>query len=304
MSDTKTTASPPDAPAPVRRGIDPLGGVAFAAYVLVGGMFVFGFGRALPSAVQTQNETPCRAQAPRHVRVTGSVLSVEGKPIRNAEIVAIEGGRSRPAMKVEEDGSFSLFMPKGAQALVARAPGREGVEQALVLGASEVLAVEFRLDGADKTGGSFTEVSREPFVAPDFTVADLEGNEVKLSDFRGKMVVLNFWATWCEPCITEWPQLAVLADRIAERDDVVVLAVSIDQTSDEIAPFLGRMAMGDTHAKVLWDASTTLHTEFGSKKIPDTFFIDEQGLVSAVYVNVREWGMPEAIRCVESSADR
>ncbi|MCH9682822.1 MAG: redoxin domain-containing protein [Deltaproteobacteria bacterium] len=297
---SSSAATPPKA----TRRIDPLGWSAFAVYIVIAAVFVFGFGRSLRTAVETQNETPCRSQAPRHALVQGSVLTLEGKPIPNAELVTIEGGRSRPATKVAEDGSFSIFMPKGGQSIIARAPGREGVEAPLQIGQSEILGMEFKLDKAGNSGGTFAEQSREPFVAPDFTVTDLEGNEVKLSDYRGKLVLVNFWATWCEPCITEWPQVSMLSERIGDREDVAVLAVSIDKEREAISPFLERMAMGDTRTTVLWDSSTTLHTQFGSTNIPDTYFIDEQGLVMSVFVNVREWGMPEAIRCVESSIDR
>ncbi len=141
-------------------------------------------------------------------------------------------------------------------------------------------------------------------VAPDFVVQDLAGNEVKLSDFRGKFVVLNFWATWCPPCVTEWPQVHQLAERLADRDDVVVIALSIDKTPDVIAPFLARMSMGETKVKLLWDPEQTVHTAFGTSQIPDTYFIDEQGNVRDVFINVRKWGSPTAVQCVESMLAR
>lgn len=141
-------------------------------------------------------------------------------------------------------------------------------------------------------------------VAPDFVVQDLAGNEVKLSDFRGKFVVLNFWATWCPPCVTEWPQVHQLGERLADRDDVVVIALSIDKTPDVITPFLERMSMGETKVKLLWDPEQTVHTAFGTSQIPDTYFIDEQGNVRDVFVNVRKWGSPTAVQCVESMLAR
>ena len=140
--------------------------------------------------------------------------------------------------------------------------------------------------------------------APDFRVQDLEGNEVSLQDFRGKFVVINFWATWCPPCVTEWPQVHQLAERLGDRDDVVVLAISIDDTPDVIAPFLDRMALGETHVHVLWDPNKQLHTEFGTEKMPDTYFVDENGQLVHAYVNERKWGSPGAVHCVESMIGR
>jgi thiol-disulfide isomerase/thioredoxin len=140
--------------------------------------------------------------------------------------------------------------------------------------------------------------------APSFTVQDLAGNEVSLEDFRGKFVVLNFWATWCEPCITEWPQVHQLAERLADREDIVVIAMSIDENRDAIAPFLERMVLSDTPVTVLWDPEQNVQTQFGTSKIPDTYFIDERGDLVHEYVNIRKWGSPEAQQCVLSRVGR
>jgi peroxiredoxin len=304
-AEAQAPAAPPAAPPP--RGIDALGAVAFSAYILIGGMFVFGFGRTLTSAVQTQNETPCRSLAPRHARLTGTVLDEAGNPLPKAEVVPVFDGRAGTPMAVRPDGTFSVFMPKGPQAVRVRAPGKAELEAELRFEPSQVVDVEVRLatpvGKSTAAAGSFTETSRAAWEAPDFTVKDLEGNEVRLADLRGKLVVLNFWATWCEPCITEWPQVAKLARRLEEDGDgeVVVVALSIDQESEKIGPFLELMTLFDSPVKVLWDETTKLHEQFGSEKIPDTFFVDEQGRVSAVFVNVREWGSPDALHCVESS---
>jgi thiol-disulfide isomerase/thioredoxin len=301
-------SQPAAAAAPPRR-IDLLGRVAFAAYMVVGGVFVFGFGRTLTSAVATQNETPCRSLAPRHARLTGTVLDEAGNPLAKAEVVPVLDGRAGAPVAAAPDGTFSVHMPKGPQAVRVRAPGRAELEAALVLGPSEVVDVEVRLskaapDGKAAAEGSLVEKGRGPWLAPELAVADLEGNPVALADFRGKLVVLNFWATWCEPCITEWPQVAKLARRLQDEgdDDVVVLAVSIDQEQERIGPFLELMTLFESPVKVLWDESTTAHQAFGSQKIPDTYFVDAEGRVSAVFVNVREWGEPDALHCVEATA--
>jgi peroxiredoxin len=307
-ADAKASAAAPAPAVTPPRRLDALGKVAFAAYMVIGGVFVFGFGRALTSAVQTQNETPCRSLAPRHARLTGTVLDEAGNPLPKAEVVPVLDGRAGMPMAVRPDGTFSVFMPKGLQALRVRAPGKAEHEAELRFEPSQLVDVEVRLakappKGQTATRGRLVEKSRGVWEAPDFTVKDLEGNEVRLSDFRGKLVVLNFWATWCEPCITEWPQVAKLARRLEQdgEDDVVVVALSIDQEVAEIGPFLSLMTLFETPVNVLWDESTKLHEDYGSAKIPDTFFVDEQGRVSAVFVNVREWGSPDALHCVESS---
>jgi thiol-disulfide isomerase/thioredoxin len=140
--------------------------------------------------------------------------------------------------------------------------------------------------------------------APSFEVQDLEGNRVTLDDFAGKFVVLNFWATWCEPCITEWPQVHRLAERLVDRDDIVVLAISIEEDRSAIEPFLRRMSLEDTPVRVLWDPQQDLHERFGTEKIPDTYFVGPDGRVVHTFVNTRKWGTPDAYHCVSKTADR
>ena len=123
-------SQPAAAAAPPRR-IDLLGRVAFAAYMVVGGVFVFGFGRTLTSAVATQNENPCRSLAPRHARLTGTVLDEAGNPLAKAEVVPVLDGRAGAPVAAAPDGTFSVHMPKGPQAVRVRAPGRAELEASL-----------------------------------------------------------------------------------------------------------------------------------------------------------------------------
>jgi len=135
--------------------------------------------------------------------------------------------------------------------------------------------------------------------APDFEVQDLQGNVVRSQDLRGKFLVVNFWATWCEPCITEWPEIDKLAQRLVGRDDVLVLAISVDQERPEVPAFLEKMALTDTPVHVLWDPEQKLHGRFGTSKLPDTYFVSPGGELLDAFVNVRRWGSPGALRCVD-----
>lgn len=301
---TPTTKSPASGSAPMR--LDALGWVAFLVYMLIGGVFVFGFGYALRQAVKTQNETPCRSLAPLKARLVGSVVDADGKPVPQAQVVPTLDGRIGAPVVVRPDGSFSVFLPKGTQELQVTAPGKTPLDATVTVEPSQQVEVEVRLAAEGvATPSTLVERSRGPWEAPDLELTDLQGNAVRLSDFRGQLVVLNFWATWCEPCITEWPQLAKLAHRVQESggDDVVVLAVSIDEDRSKIEPFLRLMSLFDSPVRVLWDETTKAHEALGSEKIPDTYFVDERGRVTAVFVNVREWGSPDALHCVESSVD-
>lgn len=137
--------------------------------------------------------------------------------------------------------------------------------------------------------------------APDLVFEDLAGNKVSVRN-PGAFVVLNFWATWCEPCLDEWPDLDRLAERLGTREDIQVWAVSIDEDREAVRRFLREQGLDEGKVRVLFDPTQKAHQSFGSEKIPDTYFVTPQGQVTSKFVNVRPWGKPEAQRCVESFA--
>jgi thiol-disulfide isomerase/thioredoxin len=143
-----------------------------------------------------------------------------------------------------------------------------------------------------------------PRTVDELPVVDVAAFEAMVADVRGTPLVVNFWATWCEPCITEWPQLDQLAKRLGDRDDVLILAVSIDNELGPIRPFLEQMSLLETEVGVVWDPTQEIHQAYGSEKIPDTFFVDEHGRLVQAFVNVRKWGSPEAFHCVDGSVGR
>jgi peroxiredoxin len=138
--------------------------------------------------------------------------------------------------------------------------------------------------------------------APALELEDLDGNPVTLEQFRGKFLVVNFWATWCDPCTREWPDLDLLATRLIEREDIAVIAISVDQEAEAIAPYLERMGLSQSNVQILRAKAPDAQKLWGSDKIPDTYFVSPEGELEAVFVNIREWGRPKAIRCVEASA--
>jgi thiol-disulfide isomerase/thioredoxin len=140
--------------------------------------------------------------------------------------------------------------------------------------------------------------------APVLELEDLDGNPVSLEQFRGKFLVVNFWATWCDPCTREWPDLDLLATRLIERDDIAVLAISVDQDLTVIPPYLERMGLSQTNVQILRAKAPDAQKLWGSDKIPDTYFVSPDGELEAVFVNIRDWGRPKAVRCVEASAAR
>ena len=111
--------------------------------------------------------------------------------------------------------------------------------------------------------------------AADFTLADLDGRSQSLSQYRGKVVLLNFWATWCKPCTTEMPAMQAVYDRLRDRG-FVVLAVN---ELEEDAKVREHMKTYGHTFPVLMDRQNRVANMYGVFGLPVSVFIDEQGLV-------------------------
>lgn len=109
--------------------------------------------------------------------------------------------------------------------------------------------------------------------APDFELTTLDGKTVRLSDYRGKKVMLNFWATWCPPCKAEIPHMQKFYDEV--KGDIEILAVNID-TENDVAGFAKKMQI---HFPILLDKDEKVMNTYQILTIPTTFFIDKDGLI-------------------------
>ncbi len=145
-------------------------------------------------------------------------------------------------------------------------------------------------------GDNFTLLD-PPVPAPPETFAALDGAPVRLADFRGRVLLLNFWATWCAPCIREMPSLDRLQAALEDRD-LAVLAVSIDRGGAKvIRPFAKRLGL--EHLGLYLDARGALFKAFGVTGLPTTFLIDRRGQVVGAYPGAAEWDEPEARALIE-----
>jgi len=133
-------------------------------------------------------------------------------------------------------------------------------------------------------GAAAAATSAEAMVgraAPDFSLQDsVTGRDVRLSDYRGKTVVLNFWATWCGPCRFEMPALEQ-AYREHGGADVVVIAVNLRETNDEVAAFRRSL---DLTFPMLMDRQGAVYAQYDGRVLPQTFFIDRNGVVRGKHV--------------------
>ena len=136
--------------------------------------------------------------------------------------------------------------------------------------------------------------------APDFTLPDMQGRQVSLSSYRGKVVVLNFWSKSCGPCMQEMPELAEFTQVLAPMNDVVVLTISTDEGPDDVRDTLKTVLKAAPPFPVLFDPDTKImQGKYGEKLVPETWFIDKQGIIRARFDGAREWTNPLYVNFVE-----
>jgi cytochrome c biogenesis protein CcmG, thiol:disulfide interchange protein DsbE len=146
-----------------------------------------------------------------------------------------------------------------------------------------VYLVPLALLGACDRGAHPSQPGRP---APDFTVSD-DTDSIHLSNYRGHVVLLNFWATWCAPCIQEMPALIQLHH---DRPDLAILAVSIDEDENDYRRFLARRHVDLVTVR---DPDQTAAKLYHTDGWPETYIIDRQGIIRRKIVGDPDWSNPE-----------
>jgi peroxiredoxin len=149
-----------------------------------------------------------------------------------------------------------------------------------------LLGILFALSGCY----SGTRPPRIGTAAPDFTVRDSD-RTVTLSQLKGQVVVLNFWATWCPPCIEEMPSLVQMQQEMKSKG-VTVLAVSVDVDEGNYRRFLK-----DHNVNLLSvrDGDMKSNSLYGTFKFPETYIIDRTGIMRRKFIGAVDWTEPEVI---------
>jgi peroxiredoxin len=132
--------------------------------------------------------------------------------------------------------------------------------------------------------------SRIGSAAPDFTVHDSD-RTVTLSQFKGQVVVLNFWATWCPPCVEEVPSLVEMQQRMKSKG-VTVLAVSVDVDESAYRSFVREHNVNLLSVR---DADQKSNALYGTLKFPETYIIDRNGVVRRKFIGAVDWTEPEVL---------
>jgi thiol-disulfide isomerase/thioredoxin len=145
---------------------------------------------------------------------------------------------------------------------------------------------------------SATAAGLEPYSGPalqDFALKDLDGKAHKLSDYSGRVVLVNFWATWCPPCVHEMPSMQRLHLKLAKRPFEVV-AVNMGEDEATIREFLGKMKVDFT---ILLDADGSLMKDWRVFAFPTSFLVDGQGVARYALFGPIEWDDPEVLKQIE-----
>ena len=134
--------------------------------------------------------------------------------------------------------------------------------------------------------------------APDFTIQDSE-HTVTLSQFRGKIVVLNFWATWCPPCIEEMPSLVQMQKKLQEKG-VTVLAVSVDDDANDYHKFLkdhniDLLTVRESGQRTNKGVIAPVSSHYGTIKVPETYIVDRQGTIRRKFIGPVDWSQTEIV---------
>jgi cytochrome c biogenesis protein CcmG/thiol:disulfide interchange protein DsbE len=140
--------------------------------------------------------------------------------------------------------------------------------------------------------------------APDFSLPSVSGSasgpggSVRLADYRGRVLVLNFWATWCPPCVEETPSLEAFSEK-AKSLGVVVLGASVDEDPTALVAFISKYHLTYPIAR---DPSRALATRYGTLQFPETYIIDRHGRLAEKIISNTDWNDPRMLDFVRELA--
>ncbi len=139
-----------------------------------------------------------------------------------------------------------------------------------------------------------------PVPAPPFALPGLDGGEVRLAAHRGRHVLVNFWATWCPPCLAEMPSIEAMHRRFADGS-LEVIAIASAEEAPRVREFVERLGITFT---VAIDADGEVSARYGARELPVTFVLDPGGRIVAAGRGERDWDSREALAYIEALVRR
>ncbi|MDT8283141.1 MAG: TlpA disulfide reductase family protein [Gammaproteobacteria bacterium] len=135
----------------------------------------------------------------------------------------------------------------------------------------------------------------------EFELLNMDEDKIKLSDYKGKVVLLNFWATWCPPCRREMPSMERLYQQIGD-EKFSVIAVDQMEGIDEVFAFTGQLELVPTF-QILFDTTSKVSQDYAVRGLPTTYLLDKQGKVRYRAVGGREFDHPEVLQIIKKLID-
>jgi thiol-disulfide isomerase/thioredoxin len=133
----------------------------------------------------------------------------------------------------------------------------------------------------------------------DFVGTDIKGRKISLEIFQGKPIIVNFWASWCAPCIEEFPSMVKLIEEL--KGEVALVAVSQDSSEEEMRAFLKAFPKGDNpNIYVIWDEDRSIGANYSADRLPESFVADSEHKLVRKIVGSIDWATPEAIEYMKS----
>jgi len=136
---------------------------------------------------------------------------------------------------------------------------------------------------------------------PSFTLPDMNGQDVSINSYRGKVVVLNFWTKTCGPCMQEMPEIAELTHVLSDRKDVAVVTISADEGPSDVKDTLGAVLRNEKPPfPVLFDPEMkVIGDKFGTHLFPETWIIDQRGVIRARIDGARPWSNAAVVEFID-----
>lgn len=158
-----------------------------------------------------------------------------------------------------------------------------------------VLLVSSSFSAAQQAGKGLTKLA-ETTQAPDFVLSDLDGNQHRLSDYQGQVVIINFWATWCPPCREEMPSMQRAWEQL-EKDGILMLGIDVGEDEDTIFQFTANYPV---EFPLLMDSDSSVINQWPVRGLPTTFVVDPKGRIVYRAIGGREWDDPALLSLVRA----
>lgn len=160
---------------------------------------------------------------------------------------------------------------------------------------SVVVFFSLTVSHAQQVGKGLTPLPDKP-PAPDFFLTDLDGNQHRLSDYRGQVIIINFWATWCPPCREEMPSMQRAWEQL-EKEGILMFGIDVGEDEDTIFLFTANYPV---EFPLLMDRDARATNQWPVRGLPTTFVVGPKGRISYRAIGGREWDDPALLTLIRA----